>query len=114
MDIVYASMHAGESGDSGGVPSTIESRKLDTNSSGHERARSERVSRRHVQTTKSLRGGLGAFQRRKRWFNNSRNICLQALGASQIITSSLPLLLSFKSHILNHRTVGECYYFISD
>ena len=32
---------------------------------GHERARSERMSRRHVQTTtKSLRGGLGAFQRR--------------------------------------------------
>ena len=59
----------------------------------------ERVSRRHVQaTTKSLRRGLGAFHRRKWWFDNSSNVCLHVLGASQIITST-PFLEHLSSHV---------------
>ena len=59
----------------------------------------ERVSRRHVRaTTKSLRRGLGAFHRRKWWFDNSSNVCLHVLGASQIITST-PFLEHLSSHV---------------
>ena len=93
----FPSVRAGASGISRGVPFTIRKAGVDTNSSHHERARSARVSRRHLQTTtKSLRGGLGAFHRRKRWFNNSRNICSHARGASQIITTPLSLICPYR------------------